>query len=332
MTQNARVHFTAREFVRPRILLSQCLELEACRYDGAKIGDPFVRQLLDFVDVVPVCPEVEIGLGIPRDTIRLVDSDGKTRLVQPATGDDVTERMEQFSQRCLDALGPVDGFLLKANSPSCGPKGVKVYDGMERAPTVRKEAGLFAREVLARNPNLAVEDEGRLRNYPIRAHFLTRIYASAEARQVVDAPSMSKLVKLQARYKHVLMTVNQEAARELGRIVANADQLPVAEVAAQYADKLASALASAPSRKAHINTLTHMYGHFKKLLSETERHEFLRILDEVRAQHLAVVTATTIIRTWAARYHYDYFADEAYLEPYPRELVLMRDSGKGLEF
>ena len=332
MSANKRRHFTSREFPRPRILLSQCLELEACRHDGAKIGDPFVRRLLDHVDVVPVCPEVEIGLGIPRPTIRLVDADGATTLRQPSTEADLTARMQRFSSRFLDALGPIDGYILKAGSPSCGTKDVKVYGGLARAPALRKEPGMFAAEVIRRFESFPIEDEGRLRNYPIRAHFLSRLYANADLRQTLAEPSMSALVDFQARYKHVLMTTDQQGARELGQIVANADNLGVAEVADLYARTLRRVLAKPPSRKAHINTLTHMYGHFKKLLPEAEKHEFLRILDEVRDQHLAVVTATTIIRTWSARYEYQYFADQAYLEPYPRELQLMRDSGKGLEF
>lgn len=332
MATAMKSHFTARTFARPRILLSKCLELDACRYDGAKIGDPFIRRLLDFVDVVPVCPEVEIGLGVPRDTIRLVDTGAGTTLRQPSTEADLTSKMERFAHRFIDALGPVDGLILKSASPSCGPAGIKVYSGLSRAPALRKESGLFARALIERRPHTPLEDEGRLRNYPIRDHFLTRLYATAQLREILAAPTMKKLVAFQSRYKHVLMTAGQESARELGRLVANSEELPTDEVATRYAEKFADALVEPPSRKAHINTLQHMYGHFKKMLTDAERHEFLAILEEVREHQVARVSAMSIIRTWSARFQYDYFADEAYLEPYPRELLLMRDSGKGHDF
>lgn len=322
----------ARAFARPRVVMSRCLELDPVRHDGQKIPDPFVRRLLERVDVVPICPEVEIGLGVPRDTIRMVDVDGRTRLVQPSTGLDLTGRMDRFTQRFLDAVGPIDGFVLKAGSPSCGSGQVKVYAGIERAPTVRKESGRFAAQVIARYGNLAVEDEGRLRNYPIRDHFLLRLYAFARLRELLHEPSIAALVDFQRRYKHILMTYQQEAMRELGRIVANQDRLPAAEVVRRYSTRFREALARRPSRGAQINTLSHLYSHFRARLPDAERAEFLQILDEVRDHHLAVITATTIIRTWVARYGYDDLADQAYLEPYPRDLVLMRDSGKGLEF
>ncbi len=330
--QSRSVHYTARQFARPRIVMSRCLELDPVRHDGQKIPDPFVRRLLEHVDVLPICPEVEIGLGVPRDTIRLIDVDGRTRLVQPATGRDLTERMDRFTQRFLDAVGPIDGFVLKSGSPSCGTSNVKVYAGMSHAPTVRKESGRFADQVQRRFGELAIEDEGRLRNYPIRDHFLIRLYAFAELRDVLDDPSVTDLVDFHRRYKHILMTYDQEAMRTLGRLVANAARLAAPEVARRYATTFRRALRRQPSRGAHINTLTHLYSHFRGRLSRAEREQFLRILDEVRGHHLSIVSATTIVRTWVARYDYDYLADQAYLEPYPRRLVLMRDSGKGLEF
>lgn len=326
-------HYTSRTFYRPRIVLSQCLELAACRYDGRVIPDSFVATLFDYVDIVPICPEIEIGLGVPRDTIRMVDlGDGHTQLMQPSTGKNLTERMERFSQRFLDSVGPIDGFILKSGSPSCGTGNVKVYGGLERAPTVRKGAGLFATAVQGRFGHVAVEDEGRLRNYPIRDDFLIQIFSLADLRALLADPSARSLVDFQRRYKHLLMAYDEPGMRELGRIVANHDKRPIRDVASAYAERFRAAIGKRARRKAHVNVLMHMFGHFSDQLSDSERHEFLRVLDEVRNHHLPLITASTIIRTWTARYDYAYFADQAYLEPYPRELVQMRDSGKGLEF
>ncbi len=322
--------FTARSFARPRIVLSQCLELEACRYDGQRIRDSFVAHLMDHVDVVPVCPEVEIGLGTPRDTIRLVDDDGRARLVQPTTGRDLTDAMKSFATAFLDSLGGVDGFVLKSSSPTCGTSQVKVYARAERSPTVRRDSGLFAREILSRFPHLSVEDEGRLRNFDIRHHYLTRLFSLADLRALGDHPRSADLVDFHRRYKHLLFLYDEPGMRELGRIVANADGLDDAPRMARYADRFRTALAREPRRKAHVNVLMHIYGHFKNRLPDPERHEFLQILDEFRDHHLTLRGPLSVIRAWTARFEYDYMADQAYLEPYPRALLLTRDSGKGV--
>ncbi len=322
----------ARRFVTPRVVLSKCLEIEACRHDGHIIRNSFVARFMDFVEIIPICPEVEIGLGTPRDTIRLVDDEGQTRLVQPATERDLTDDMTRFSRAFLDGLHGVDGFVLKSGSPSCGTKGVKVYKRPERSPSLRTEAGLFARHVLADFPNLAVEDEGRLRNFYIRHHFLTRLFTLAELRELGEDPTMAALIDFQRRHKHLLLLYDEPGLRELGRIVANEARLPPTEVYQRYRERFLDALAKEPARKAHTNVLHHLYGHFKDHLTDAERHEFLQMVDEVRDHHLTLNAPLSIIRSWCARFDYDYLVDQSYLLPYPRGLFLMRDSGKGFDF
>ncbi|MFU8802347.1 MAG: DUF523 domain-containing protein [Bradymonadaceae bacterium] len=171
-----------RTFSRPRIVLSQCLELAAVRYNGERIEDAFIRDLLPHVDVIPVCPEVGIGLGVPRDPIRLVAEHDGTHLIQPSTGRDLTPEMEGFARDFLTKLGPIDGFILKSSSPSCGIEDVKVRGGLEESSVIRREAGLFAREVLERFDDLVVESESRLKDPEIRRHFLTRLFGLADLR------------------------------------------------------------------------------------------------------------------------------------------------------
>ncbi len=323
---------TGHRFATPKVVLSQCLELEACRHDGQRIRNSFVAHLLDFVDIIPVCPEVEIGLGTPRETIRLVDSDGSTRLIQPATDRDLTDAMHRFARDFLDRLGAVDGFVLKSGSPSCGTKSVKVYQKAERSPSVRTESGLFAHHVLDAFPSLAVEDEGRLRNFYIRHHFLTRLFTLAELRLLSDEPSMAGLIDFQRRHKHLLLLYDEPGLRQLGRIVANADGLSTDEVFERYRERFITALAKEPRRQAHTNVLHHLYGHFKDRISDAERREFLQMVEEVRHHHLTLNAPLSIIRSWCARFDYDYLVDQSYLAPYPRGLFLMRDSGKGFDF
>ena len=173
-----------KAFAKPRVVVSKCLGFAACRYDGAMISDDFVRRLAAHVTFCPVCPEMEIGLGCPRDPIRVVLAGKELRLMQPATGRDVTEAMRQFADSFLGGLGEVDGFLLKSRSPSCGLKDVKVYGGPAGNMPQSVGRGFFGGAVLDRFPGAAAEDEGRLRNFTLREHFLTRLFVPAEFREV----------------------------------------------------------------------------------------------------------------------------------------------------
>ena len=159
-------------------MFSSCIEFDLCRYDGSKIPSPTVDHLKSFVDFIPVCPEIEIGLGIPRATLRIVQIEGVDHLIQPATGQDVTNDMASFATRFLDSLPPVDGFILKGGSPTSGTSNVKVYPSAEKSMEIERTTGFFAQEVLKRCSELPVEDELRLINTRIRNHFLTSIFLS----------------------------------------------------------------------------------------------------------------------------------------------------------
>jgi len=170
-----------RKLIRPRIVVSKCLGFAACRYNGLMISSPFVRKLKDHVDIVPVCPEQEIGLGVPRDPIRIIESKGRRSLYQPTTGCDLTREMNAFVGKFFKTIGPVHGFLLKSGSPSCGIRDVKVYPGLteRRRPVTGKSYGFFGGQVLKLYPGLAIEDEYSLKNPAIRERFLTRVFAQA---------------------------------------------------------------------------------------------------------------------------------------------------------
>jgi uncharacterized protein YbbK (DUF523 family) len=171
-----------RTFVKPRVIISKCLEFAPCRYDGAMISDEFVRQMKERVDFLPVCPEMEIGLGCPRDPIRVVSAGGGLRLIQPTTGRDVTGEMRAFAAAFLAGVGTVDGFLLKSRSPSCGIKDVKVFGSPDDDEPQGCGIGFFAAAVLERFADAAIEDEGRLQNPSLREHFLSRLFISAKLR------------------------------------------------------------------------------------------------------------------------------------------------------
>jgi len=254
-------------FPRPVVIVSKCLELDACRYNAQKIRAPFVLSLAEHVDLRPICPEVEIGLGTPRDPIRLVSIGDRSALVQPSTGRDVTSGMVAFAREFLDGVPEADGFLLKSRSPSCGIKDTKVYGDVEARQPTGKGAGLFGAAVLERFPHAAVEDEGRLTNARIRHHFLVKLYLRAEFRDAALRGTTGALVAFQARHKLQLMAHNQAALRAAGRIVANGSRRPAGELFGEYEDQLTRALARPARDGANVNVLQHAMGYFWDRLS-----------------------------------------------------------------
>lgn len=318
------------EFGRPRVVLSKCLEVEACRYNAQTIRSSVVRLLEPHVDYLPTCPEVEIGLGVPRDPIRLVSSageeDGPKRLVQPSTGRDLTSRMTAFSHSWADTAEDIDGMVLKSRSPSCGIKDVKVYGGAEEAPVVGKSAGLFAGIMLARYPTVAIEDEGRLTNAEIRHHFFTRIFASAALRlALMDGPA--GLVDFHTRYKLVLMAHSPSGQQALGRLVADAGS-DFEAVASAYRAGFAEAMAEPAGQGANVNVIQHAQGYFKRRLAGPEKRQFQELQGQYRRGQLPLQALLAVLGAWVARFDEPYLREQVYFRPYPRQLVVAADSGR----
>ena len=315
--------------VKPRIVVSKCIEFENCRWNGLGISSEVVRKLKDHVEFLPVCPEVEIGLGVPREPIRIVAAGEEHQLVQPATGRDFTNDMIGFSERFLSNLPEIDGFILKGRSPSCGLKEVKLHASIDKPGGVGKCSGFFGRAVLERYPGLPIEDEGRLSNFRIREHFLTSIFTLTAFRQIKASGRMRDLVSFQTDNKLLLMAYNQTELKALGRIVANPGKEPEETVFAEYEAHLKKAL-SKPSRfTSDINVLMHALGYFSKKLSHEEKAFFLDSLEQFRNEKVPLSAVLSIIRSWIVRFGEPYLERQRYFEPYTVALVEITDSGKG---
>jgi uncharacterized protein YbgA (DUF1722 family)/uncharacterized protein YbbK (DUF523 family) len=320
------------KFPRPKVVVSKCLGFEACRWNGETVSDEFTQKLAGFVHFQKVCPEKEIGLGVPRKPVRLVDKDGGVRLVQLDTERDCTQEMQDFCRGFLDGLDQIDGFLLKGRSPSCGPVDVKIYSGMQKGASSRRGKGMFGELILRRYPDAAVEHEGRVHNFSIREHFLTKLFCLARFREVKAKGSMGALVAFQAAHKLLLMAYNQSAMRKLGRLVANPDKLPIEQVLAKYEPALKKALARGAAYTSHINVLMHAMGYFKKELKQREKAHFLDTLEHYRAGKAPLSTLLAMLESWNARWDQDYLEDQTYFHPYPLELFEISDSGKGRNY
>ncbi|MDW5561757.1 MAG: DUF523 and DUF1722 domain-containing protein [Methanomassiliicoccus sp.] len=306
-----------RSFPRPRLGISRCIEFDHCRYNGDMISSEFVRRLMDHADLVPVCPEVAIELGVPRDPIRIVLRGGERHLVQPSTGRDLTSPMASFTTEFLDRLGVVDGFILKSRSPSCGARDVRAYPDRQGAVPQDRGAGMFGQEVLRRLDGLAVEDEARLRNIKLGEHFLTRAFTLRSFRELNDESEMSDLIDFHSRHKLLLMMYNQTELRRLGRVVANRSGNEMGSLLDEYRDHLRKALTRPPGCTSPINVLSHAFGYVSERLRKDERDLFLQNLDMYREARVPLSVCLSLMRSYIIRFDVEYLAAQAFFEPFP---------------
>jgi uncharacterized protein YbgA (DUF1722 family)/uncharacterized protein YbbK (DUF523 family) len=320
-----------KSFPRPNVVLSNCLELSACRYNGQVIHDDFVKKLSNHVNYIPVCPEVSIGLGVPRFPIRLVSQEKDIRLVQPATNIDLTDKMHNFCNDFLSSLKDVDGFILKFRSPSCGLKDVRFYPKAEKSAALGKTFGLFGGKVLEMLPGLAVEDEGRLRSLKIREYFLTKLFTLASLREVRRKGKISDLANFHADNKFLLMSYNQKELRVLGNIAANRDDKELHQTLTEYENHLRESMAAPARRASNINVFMHIFGYFSRQLSSNEKQFFFETLQLYRDGRVPFTSALGLLKGWAIRFQDEYLTRQTFFEPFPVDLVEWSDAGRPIE-
>lgn len=319
-------------FVKPNVVISKCLEFEACRYNGDVIHDFTVQQLMSYVNFIPVCPEVEIGLGTPRETIRIVQENGENRLIQPSTKVDLTDKMKSFSMDFLGQLSGIDGFIMKNRSPSCGLQDVKIYAKADQSPTVGRDAGIFGANIIAKFGHLALEEEGRLKNFKIRELFLTKLFTLAIFRKLKEEERIQSLIQFQSENKYLFMMYNQVIQKELGRIIALHKSIDTTSLFREYEQKLYELFQKAPSSTSVINVCQHIYGYFKKELNPKEKEYFNTLLEKFREKKVPLSTIMTLLKSWAIRFEMEYLIQQRIFEAYPEQLVEITDSGKGRDY
>lgn len=317
-----------RQFPQPRIVVSKCLGFAACRFSGQSAPDRFVERLRPVAELVPFCPEEAIGLTGERQSLKLRLSTQGPLLVDPASGENLSDKVTSASKAFINSLGPVDAFILKSRCPTCGPRDISVYDGDSRL-TSERGIGPFAAVASSECPFAAIEDEGRLTNFRLREHYLTHVYALADFRRMAaNTKSMNDVIQFHSRHKLQLMACSERDMRELGRLVANKEQLPIQDVVAKYGLMMGQAFKRVPRYTSNINVLMHVLGYFKNLSSK-ERNHFLEQLEEYRNQRIPLSVPLTIARTWVHAFNVRYLEDQTFFEPYPQDLADLQDSGRG---
>ncbi|MEW6443038.1 MAG: DUF523 and DUF1722 domain-containing protein [bacterium] len=307
-----------------RLGISTCLLGEKVRYDGGHKLDRFLTETLgQYVEYLPVCPEVECGLPVPREPLRQVGDSRFPRLIVTRTGLDLTERMTGWAGKRVRELEREDlcGFIFKANSPSSGMERVRVYDagGVARKTGV----GLFARAFMERFPLLPVEDEGRLHDPRLRESFIERIFVFKRWREMmVRGRSLSGLVGFHTTHKLLILSHSPALYREMGRLVADPKELPLRELFDRYLRMLMEALGRQATASKHVNVLHHMMGYFKRELSGDEKQELLEVIEQYRAGLVPLVVPVTLFNHYVRKYDQPYLREQHYLRPHPIELRL----------
>lgn len=307
-----------------RIGISSCLLGELVRFDGGHKRDSFLVDTFGrFVDWVPVCPEVELGLGTPREALRLVRKDEVVRMVNTRSGRDITHAMRAWAKTRVERLASerLVGYVLKKDSPSCGMERVKVYGAAGMAD--KSGRGLFAEALMARFPDLPVEEEGRLSDPRLRENFVERVFAYRRVRDLFGSRwSIGDLVRFHTAQKMALLAHDRAAYDELGRLVAGAKRADRAALAARYRTLFMSALAAMATTRKQTNVLVHMLGHLRACLDTDARAELRTAIDDYRQGLLPLVVPLTLIRHHVRRCGVEYLAGQVYLDPHPKELML----------
>jgi len=317
------------KYPRPKLFCSKCLGFARCRYNGITIDAPYIKKLDNFCDILTVCPEVEIGLGVPRKPIRIVRRNDKLKLIQSETGNDLTEVMENFCRSYVGGLQAVDGFILKFKSPSCGVWETKYYSSMEKGASTGRGPGLFGKEILDQYPEYPMETETRLTNFTIREHFLLSIFTLARFRETVKKNSAAALIYFHAKNKLLLLAYSQQNMRIMGKLIAAQKEAGLTKTAEDYNQLLLKSLSKTPRYTSHINVIQHAAGYFSKSITANERNYIKKLISEYADKKIPLSALRAVMRSYIIRFGIDYLEQQTYFDPYPEALIEVTDSGKG---
>ncbi|MDJ0991163.1 MAG: DUF523 and DUF1722 domain-containing protein [Desulfobacterales bacterium] len=307
-----------------KIGISSCLLGNDVRWNGGHKRDRYLTDTLGhFVDWVPVCPEVEIGLGIPRETLRLVGDPEDPQLVTTKTKVDHTDRMKTWARGRLKELAQEElcGFIFKSDSPSSGMVRVKVY-GKKGMPQ-KKGVGIFARAFMDHFPLIPVEDDGRLRNPSIRENFIEQVFTLKRWRDTRERRScVGNVVDFHSRNKLVLMAHSPKHLKQMGAMTAQGKGMGCSLLYLEYEKLLLDALRLKTTVKKHYNVMLHMLGYFRKNLTADEKQELLEVMGHYKEQLVPIVVPLTLFRHYVRKYDQPYLEQQSYLNPHPVELKL----------
>jgi len=306
-----------------KVGISSCLIGHKVRHDGSHKRNRFVVEMLaDHFEFSAFCPEVAIGLSVPRPALRLVKHESVIRMVGSKDSTlDVTDSLLNTAHKTVGGFGELAGYILKKDSPSCGMERVRIYNDSGQAE--RNGQGLFAGELIKQHPNLPVEEEGRLMDPVLRENFIERVYVYYRWQQLLaKGLTVGGLIDFHSRHKLNLLAHCETTMSKLGQLVAAVDKDSIEEVGKEYISELMRALRLPANRKRHTNVLMHVMGYLKKALSTHEKKELVELLNNYRMGFVPLVVPITLIRHHLRRVSVPYIENQHYMNPYPMELML----------
>lgn len=306
-----------------KIGVSSCLLGNKVRFDGGHKHDKYITGTLsNYFDFVPVCPEVECGLSIPRESMRLVGKIKSPKLVGNKTGNDYTTQMQSWALENITKLEQEElcGFIFKSKSPSSGMERVKVYD-KNNVPQA-SGVGIFTSIFMEKFPLLPVEEEGRLHDPGLRENFIENVFVYKRWRDLLLDFTLKGLVQFHTTHKYLLLSHNQKNYRELGRLIAQAGTVDPTNLIHEYQGLLMQTMRLKTTTKKHVNVLLHMVGYFKKVLSKDEKAELLEMIDNYAKHLVPLIVPITLINHYVRKYDQRYLKEQIYLTPHPLELKL----------
>ena len=307
-----------------RLGISRCLLGDEVRFDGGHKRDSFLTDVFGrYVEWVPVCPEVEAGLGTPREAMRLIGDSQNPRLVTIETGIDHTHALEAMATDRTEKLKKLDlsGYVFKKGSPSCGIERVRLYD--EHGMSNRKGVGLFARAFMKQFPLTPVEEEGRLCDPTLRENFIERVFCYRRWQDLIQrGATRQALVQFHTIHKYLLMAHHPQQYEILGRLIGQAHRSRPKELAHRYGELFMNTLAVKATVRKHVNVLHHIIGHFKERLSANEKSELLSVIGDYHHGLSPLVVPLTLIKHYVRIFDVSYIREQVYLNPHPKELML----------
>ena len=310
-------------YKKPLVGISTCILGECVRYDGGHKLDRFIRDTLgEYVDFVPVCPEVDCGMSTPREAMRLVEIDGSIRLLTQKTKKDMTPKMLAWMDGKLADLEklPLCGFIFKSKSPSSGLFRVKVY---KNDNPINKGRGIFAQGFTDKFPLLPVEEEGRLNDAKLRDNFIERLFAMSRWHELNSKEkSVANLTCFHTQHKYSIMAHCPEALKLLGGYIAKSKNEDINELYEKYFNEFITAMRNIATERKNTNTLEHIMGYLKNDLNKDEKSELKDIIDNYRNRLIPLIVPITLLNHYVRKYKPEYLLQQYYLNPHPQELML----------
>ncbi|MHC8368517.1 YbgA family protein [Pseudomonas sp. ZT5P21] len=310
--------------VKPKIAISACLMGAEVRFNGGHKESRLCSQTLTgYFDFIPICPEVAIGLGIPRQPIRLVGDAERPEAVGTVHRElNVTQPLAEYGEKMASELGDICGYIFMQKSPSCGLDRVKVYHA-NGAPVDGGGRGIFAQAFCARHPDLPVEEDGRLNDPVLRENFLTRVFAYSAWQQLLEKGLTRRgLIDFHSRYKYLLMAHHPVQYKALGNLLGNMGQSDPAELGPRYFSELMAALKKCATRRTHANVLQHLSGYLKQVISAEDKQEVQHVIGQYRHGIVPLVVPLTLLKHYFRQHPDPYIAQQVYLQPHPENLSL----------